>query len=652
MKINKRFSSLLFILLITFIMININSFAKEQSKNILILGSYNAENRWEQSVIKGIKSNSTDLNIEIDFLDAVASKSDLYNESILNVLNLKYMNEKIDCIITIDDEALNFARNNLFNENSFIYKKNIVFVGINSYLNLTNEESKYITGVLEYQDNIQLLELILKLNKSVQNIYLLVDGSIYGNMIKENMKDIEKFISKSVDIHILEANEFYKIENQINDISDKDAIILAGMFKDIEKNQIIDTKDLINKIKSETNAQIYSKLIEYIENGAIGGIVNDGEKLGKITTLFVQNLLSEANDNIISPAYNTFNTPIFNFKALRYYNINPGYIPNDSVVIDKGPFNLLLPRYLEITVWVIVMLLIISILLVLILYHVGKKKTKKNQELLTESIERHEIKTDFIMTISHELRTPLNIIINSNKLLKLKIDKNKYDPVFFSKQLDLINKNSNRLLRLINNIIDVSRIESGHIDAIFANENIVDVIEDSTMSVIDLGKSYGIEIIFDTEEEEIITAIDRNKIERIMLNLLSNSIKFTNNGGHILVSVKKDNENVLIEVKDDGIGMSDELKNHLFEKFRKARLYPSLERANEGSGLGLFIVQGLVKVHNGTIKVESELGKGTTFIIKIPQGFVDKEGYSNGVMGIPLDYTSKIELSDIYNEKE
>ena len=109
---------------------------------------------------------------------------------------------------------------------------------------------------------------------------------------------------------------------------------------------------------------------------------------------------------------------------------------------------------------------------------------------------------------------------------------------------------------------------------------------------------------------------------------------------------------ILFEVKDDGIGMSSETKDHLFEKFKKAKHYPSLEREHEGSGLGLFIVKGLVGIHNGSINVESEINKGTKFIIKIPQGFVDKENSNQNLMNIPLDYTSKIELSDIYDKDE
>ena len=101
-------------------------------------------------------------------------------------------------------------------------------------------------------------------------------------------------------------------------------------------------------------------------------------------------------------------------------------------------------------------------------------------------------------------------------------------------------KNSNRLRRYINNLIDVSKLEMGYMDANFTNENIVEVVEDITLTIVDLAKEYHLNVIFDTEEEEIITAIDKLKIERVILNLLSNAIKFTNDGGNIMVLVKRE----------------------------------------------------------------------------------------------------------------
>ncbi|SCH43254.1 MULTISPECIES: sensor histidine kinase [unclassified Romboutsia] len=652
MTYKKGFSILLLVLFIIITSFNTNSYSEGNKKKVLILASYNAENEWEDSVITGVKNNLNDVLIKVEFLDSTSANSDIYNESFMKVLNIKYENEDIDCILTIDDEALNFAKQNLFNEESFMYKKQIVFVGANSYVSLNKEEAKYIKGLLEYQDNLFFIDTILNLNKDVKDIYLLLDKSIYCETVKENVKDLTHFTSREFNINVLSDYSYEGIKDKISNIGDSSAIILCGVYKDTDNGDFMKEEEIIKNIKQVTNAPIYTKLEKYVRAGALGGIINDGEKLGEISAIFLKKKLNGEGQNITMPSYNAFNVPMFNYKALRYYKINPLLLPQNSVIINKGKFDLLVPRYIEILILGGIFVIILFISILIYIHFLNKKKRLKEKELLRESIERDEIKTDFIITMSHELRTPLNIIINANKLLRLKVYSNNYDSEFFSKQISLINKNSNRLLRLINNLIDVSKIESGYVDATFKNENIVDIIEDATMSVVDLAKSYDIEIIFDTQEEEIITAVDRSKIERIMLNLLSNSIKFTDSGGHIYVNISKLNKNIFIEVKDDGIGMSEELQTHLFEKFRKAMLYPSLERANEGSGLGLFIVQGLVKIHKGTIKVESKLNEGTKFTITIPQVFVDKENSSHNLMNVPLAYSSKIELSDIYHKDD
>ncbi|MBC5995425.1 sensor histidine kinase [Romboutsia ilealis] len=648
----RKFSILLLAIIILISFFYINSYSQESKKNVLILCSYNSENKWEHSIVEEVKRNLKNINVKVDFLDSTSSDSDIYNESFMKLLNIKYKNEDIDCILTIDDEALNFARHNLFNKDFFMYKKPIVFVGVNGYISLSSEEENYITGILEYQDNLFFLDTILNLNSDVKNICLLLNNSIYSNMIKKNISHLTKFTSRPFSMCTIESDTFEDIKDKINKLDDSYAIIVCVTYKDFADGEFMNETNIIEEIKKVTDVPIYSKLKTYVEAGAIGGIVNDESKLGKIAAVFLEETINGEHKEMVTPTYSTFNTAIFNFQSLREYNIDPLLLPKNSVIINKGTFDLLVPRYLEIIIWVSILLVILGITTLIYMYSSNKKNSLKDKLLLRKSIEKDEIKTDFIITMSHELRTPLNIIINANKLLNLKVYNDKYEKEFFQKQINLINKNSNRLLRLINNLIDVSKIEVGYVDATFKNENIVDVVEDVTMSVIDLANSYNIEIIFDTEEEEIITAIDRSKIERIMLNLLSNSIKFTNDGGHIYVNLKKAGKDIIIEVKDDGIGMSNDTKDHLFEKFKKAKRYPSLEREHEGSGLGLFIVKGLVGIHNGSINVESEINKGTKFIIKIPQGFVDKENSNQNLMNVPLDYTSKIELSDIYNKDE
>lgn len=654
-KIRYTFISLVAILIIFLININNTSYSQnnELSKKVLILGSYDSQNKWEESIIKGLQESiDENISIKVDFLDSKSIDTDIYNKSFIDLLNLKYKNDSIDCILTIDDEALELVRNNLFKEESFIYKKPIVFVGANSKINLNDEEKKYITGIFQQQDTLYDLDLILSCSSNVDNIYLVLDNSVYSNTLKDNIKAIQNLTIRPFNIHTIQDYRFNNIEKNLKNIDDKNsAIILCGTYTD-EDGQLISPDKIVKSIKNITNSPIYTKTKFYVEAGAIGGIINDGHRLGNMASNFLYTVLYEENKRPIMPSYNSINTPIYNYDSLMYYDINPFKLPKNSVFINKGLFDLLLPKKIILIAWSLIAIAVFSVILFIYIYIDNKKKVNENKRLLRESLERHEIKTDFILTVSHELRTPLNIIINATKLLKRKIDKNQYSNEFAIIQLDMINKNTNRLIRLVNNLIDVSKIETGHIDTTFINENIVDVVEDATLSVVDLAKSHNIDIIFDTDEEEIITAIDKSKIERVMLNLLSNAIKFTRKDGKIFVSIKKDDNNVIIEVKDNGIGMNEDLQAHLFEKFRRAKPHSSLEQKHEGSGLGLFIVKGLIEVHKGSIYVESAINKGTTFTIYIPMVVIDAQNDKSGYIKMPIDYLSEIELADIDNQKQ
>lgn len=620
----------------------------DSDKAVLIIGSYCPGNEWEKTVLKGFDDQNDKYVVKYEFLDSKISESKEYSESFINFLNVKYKETKIDYIITLDDEAFQLVRSKLFNKELLTYKKKVVFVGVNENIYLSKDENEYITGILEYQDNLPIVNTILNAGKNVSDIYLILDNSIYCNTIKEEFSKIIDKSEKPFNYHIIQETHFKDVKEKCKEIEDKRcAIYLCGTFKDSNKTDLVQPEDVINGIKEVTKAPIYTKLEEYVYAGAVGGIVNDGYKLGEVTYTLLNNIVEESFAYNVVPVRNTFSIPIFNYDAILEYDINPLRLPQNSKFINKNMFDLLLPKYLRVIVWTLVSLGILGIVGLIYLSIKNTKTARENKLLLIESIEREKIKTDFIVTISHELRTPLNIIINASNLLRIKSEEGDFDKEFFEKRLNYIIKNSNRLRRYINNLIDVNKLEMGYMDTNLKNENIVEVIEDITLTIIDLAKEYHLNVIFDTEEEEIITAIDKLKIERVILNLLSNAIKFTNDGGNIMVSVKREEDNVIIEISDDGIGMEEEIKEHVFEKFKRADFNHGLNRENEGSGLGLFIVKGLIDLHNGKIDIKSKLNEGTTFIIKLPIRIVEDGEKENLIGYSSLEYMFKMELSDI-----
>ncbi|WP_055276583.1 sensor histidine kinase [Clostridium disporicum] len=247
------------------------------------------------------------------------------------------------------------------------------------------------------------------------------------------------------------------------------------------------------------------------------------------------------------------------------------------------------------------------------------QKVKKYEEAFHAELIKNELFTN----MSHEFKTPLNIIFSAVQLIGHGIKSNQIvnvDNFNLEKYINSIKQNSYRLLRLVTNIIDVSEFDMGYYNLNMTNCNIVYLVEDMVASIVDYVEGKNIEITFDTEVEEVMLACDQEKIERIVLNLISNAIKYTSKDktkvGKIDVNLSIDNGYVLISIKDNGIGISQEEIGIIFNRFK--RINNKLNRMTEGSGIGLALVKSLVEMHEGEIKVNSEIGQGTQFTFSIP----------------------------------
>lgn len=278
-------------------------------------------------------------------------------------------------------------------------------------------------------------------------------------------------------------------------------------------------------------------------------------------------------------------------------------------------------------------------------------EVKNKSILLDESKEYNKTKTQFFTIISHELKTPLNIIFSSLQLMESLNNSSSSlcEDVMFLKYSKVMRQNCYRLIRLVNNFIDMNKIEAGFPNIELENNNIVKIIEDITLSVVDYAKLKNINIIFDTETEEKITAFDSEQLERVLLNLLSNALKFTPSGGTINVNIYDRNDCILISVKDTGIGIPKGMLNKIFDPF--TQVDNSLRRSAEGSGIGLFIAKSLVEMHDGEIYVNSQIGIGSEFIIKLPVKLIKSEINEYDQAGNSLNENvekMQIEFSDIY----
>lgn len=203
-------------------------------------------------------------------------------------------------------------------------------------------------------------------------------------------------------------------------------------------------------------------------------------------------------------------------------------------------------------------------------------------------------------------------------------------------------------MKLINNILDVSKMEHGYSKLSLKNKNIVDILDNMVMSVSDYIKNKDLSIVFDPKVEEKIMGLDLYKFERIMLNLISNAIKFSNDKGVIFIDLIDNETFVEISIKDQGIGIDNESLESIFSKFKQED--KSLNRNAEGTGVGLYLVKSLIELHGGSIDVESTLNIGTKFTITLPAEIIKE------TVLVDDDYNEedrvdmiKFEMSDIYD---
>lgn len=272
---------------------------------------------------------------------------------------------------------------------------------------------------------------------------------------------------------------------------------------------------------------------------------------------------------------------------------------------------------------------------------------QENIKVLNKTKEFNTLIRNFFTNMSHELKTPINVIYSGVQMITMDLQSPNENKIARSKSyLRTMKKNCLRIIRLINNFLDTTKLETGSIKLNKRNDDIVDTIENIVQSVAIYLKDTDINIIFDTDVEEKIMSYDKEIIERILLNLLSNSIKFINNEKYIYVTLMDKKDSVRIKVKDDGKGIPYSKLDIIFEKL--GQVNSSLSRECEGIGIGLYLVKSFVELHGGTMKILSEEGYGCEVIIELPVQIVEDVNNTVKIIGETNEEKIEREFSDIY----
>lgn len=239
-------------------------------------------------------------------------------------------------------------------------------------------------------------------------------------------------------------------------------------------------------------------------------------------------------------------------------------------------------------------------------------------QLNMQLYEMNRIKSDFMATMSHELRTPLNSILGFSDVLASidSLDEKQ------RRYVHNIQRSGQMLLEMINNILDLAKMEAGRMEIRPSDFRIDQTVQAQCDMARPLSEKKNIDLVVEIEPDLPPVFQDQNRVQQILNNLVSNAIKFTPEGGVIRVAVHREDDDLILQVSDTGVGIAEEDQQIIFEKFRQGRTaMPSgdaIKREYPGSGLGLSIVRELSRLLGGEVSVDSELGRGSTFIVRLP----------------------------------
>lgn len=582
-------------------------------------------------------------------------------------MKIKYISDKMLLLLNLDYDDVIFKD---FFDILSEYKEDINFINIvqaSDDNNLTY--TKYIKQLMDF-----IKVTIQKVNDEYFILYF------ESCMDKRFLEDIQRkdriFFIKNAENKYVDCSEEFKI---LSDYIDKDIYEASDIEiygKDVGEKYCKSCEEFINSrkhycrkiCKLKNNIYLLHKYLIYSNNEIIGVIgifeniigkiekINDGNTLADITNNMSEYLVLKDTEGCYLDCNNSF---------LKWLNISRekvigkkittipqlSNVAKDTILSDLEVINnrsrKIYNEYVEINGEMIDLEVVKEPFLDSYGNLVGVI------DIIRDVSHRREIENlglEFFANLSHELRTPLNLIFSSLQTIEL-IEKDLLKNNNKLKgYIEIINQNSKRLLKLVNNLIDSTKFDCGYYEYNPQNYNIVHFIENIAMSVAEFAKQNDITLIFDTDVEEKIMAFDLEKLERTMLNLLSNSIKYTNSAGKIEILLKDCGETFNITVKDNGIGIPNDKLKVIFERFKHVE--DRFRKRSEGSGIGLSIVKDLIRIQDGIIEVKSEVGVGSEFTIKLPVTIVNNESYLN-----KLDYNEvsngmmtrmNIEFSDIY----
>ncbi|MCL2880846.1 MAG: ATP-binding protein, partial [Treponema sp.] len=588
---------------------------------ILHINSYNTQIEWEYRHMETIRRTlSQDFQFEYRSIDL--SSNELHSQAgfntvITDLIRTDYIMRYPDLIIASGNEALEFVLNNYY---VLFPKTPVVFfgtLGLN-HSTLHGFES-YITGISESISFHETVTQMLRLYPGTRRIFILNDGSLSrSRILREYIHDRIGTLGLQAEFIFNDDKPFPEILEDIRGFG-QDTLVLIGNYLIDSGGASYSEKDVKKMVASASENPVFCMNAPYIGYGTLGGLVMCPDLQSGMVTSMAADILNGIHPAEIPAIFNstTFNKWMFDHETVNRFSIKKYLLPQGHVIVNR-----LLPVWEsnphEFKLALALALLLLMIILGLILF--SKMLAKKQKE--AEAASR--AKSAFLANMSHEIRTPMNSIIGFSELA---LD-NRITPKT-KEYLDMIIKNAKGLLQIINDILDISKIESGSVHLESIPFDLGELLESCRNIIQPKAKEKNINLRFYAEAPaDKMLAGDPTRLRQVLVNLLFNAVKFTDSGcvklTVLMNSETKNDVDLRFEVEDTGIGMTDEQITKIFEPFTQGDI--STTRKYGGTGLGLTISKNILDLLDSKLEIHSIPGTGTIIAFNLTYKLTDAEG--------------------------
>lgn len=604
----------IFLLLFYLTILGSNNQQKDIEHNVLILHSYHQGLEWTDSITNGILNvfnNRSDINLVFEYLDAKRNYNEEYLLAIKNMYQVKAKQIPFKAIIASDNAAFDFLKTY---GKDFYPNIPVLYCGVN---NLNQEDLKNLPnfyGFGERADHYGTISAIQKIFPKRKNVLIINDNTLTGQSIKAELDKVKHFFDQDLHFEILSDFTLESIQNRVAQLDDSYVIYLLVFNRD-SNNKFISYRNGINKIKEKTKVPIFGSWDFYLNKGLFGGKITSGFDQGKHAATLALKVIYGSFTKDIPQFENLESAYVFDYNELIDYNVEPQDLPKGSQILNQ-PNDRDLILKISITSVIILTIIIFSLLIWLklkqnrakVLTRLVSEKTSELKETNSKLKQAITDKNKFFSILAHDLRGSIGIILSISELLNdidYKSDTNEKEHL----QKDLLHVaiQTNSLLEDlfywgINQSKDGPTIEKSEFDL---NEIIAD-----TCKTFKINLSH---VSFKTDIQEVLKLQnDKNVCKFILRNVIQNSIKYSHENGIVSISSYRNNNLIYVSIQDNGIGMSPEVIESIYNKTPIRREGLSGQKT---TGMGLNTVLDYLEIINGKLQINSKEGEGSTFTI-------------------------------------